>query len=363
MTYNIFETNLQLLQDLIDIFPFYVMILDKKQQIVLINKKGLAIKGIELCKLKGENCYCIYHNLDHPYPGCPLERAIINRTVEEEVFYETILKKWIRAKVYPLPLQFNENNNELYLHFSEDITYMKNLEEEALKSESLDRVRLMSRGLSYDIMNALQVVISHATIAQMNNNPDDIQNHLNQIITTIEHIRQMIAQLSKFSSDIILEKKLCSINEIIRDIIKINHIHKDIIIDLFLDENIPFVNIDHYKITEVLQNLILNAIQSINIAGNIKISTNVQIINQNSDVGLTEGLYILLQIKDSGCGIPKENLSKIFNPMFTTKKTGTGLGLTMSLVIVKAHNGTITVESELDHGSTFSVYLPIRSTI
>jgi signal transduction histidine kinase len=360
MKMSIDEARIQFLQELIDIFPFYVLVLDNQHRIVLMNRYLADLKNVPPEALIGKFCYRVYHNLDHPFPGCPLELVVKKQTIESEDFFETAIQRWIRAKIYPLPPSYRLNGSELYLHFSEDITHLKGLEEESMKAQSLDLVRFMSRGLTHDIGNILQNLLSHATIAQYTEDSLEKQTHLTQIIASVGQIKKMTQDLSQFSADIMLDKTECVINSLILDFLRNNLVPSHINILTHLAENIPTLQLDCFKILEIFQNLIINAQQAIEDAGTIWITTGIRSIDHTSTLGLIEGNYLFVAVKDSGCGIPPEILPKVFFPMFTTKKQGNGLGLTMSQLIIKAHGGLIAVESTIQQGTEFTIYIPLQ---
>jgi two-component system cell cycle sensor histidine kinase/response regulator CckA len=356
------EARIQFLQELIDIFPFYVLVLDNRHRIVLMNRYLVDLKNISPKILIGKYCYRVYHNLDHPFPGCPLELAVQKQTIAAEDFFDSTIQRWIRAKIYPLPPSYSLNGSELYLHFSEDITHLKMLEEESIKAQSVDMVRFMSRGLTHDIMNLLQNLLSHATIAQITADLSEKQIHLTQIVSSIAQIKKMTQDLANFSSDIVLDQSPNDINDIIHTFLQTQIVPPQILIQTDLAKNLPILNLDRFKLLEVLQNLMNNALQAIENTGTIWIRTGLREIDNSSTLGLEKGHYVFVAVKDSGCGIAPENLPRIFFPLFTTKNQGNGLGLAMSQSIIKTHGGLITVDSTPHEGSEFTIYFPIKAS-
>ena len=117
-------------------------------------------------------------------------------------------------------------------------------------------------------------------------------------------------------------------------------------------------HVDGSQISQVLNNLIINADQAMEGGGTITVSAQNYTVKDEKTIPLTAGEYVAVHVKDEGCGIPPEHMAKIFDPYFTTKEYGNGLGLATAYAIVKKHDGYIQVESTVDKGTTFSFYLP-----
>ena len=128
-----------------------------------------------------------------------------------------------------------------------------------------------------------------------------------------------------------------------------------------IDKNLKLCDFDSNQISQVIENIVLNSIQAMPDGGKIKISASNQIISNNSS--LESGEYIRIDFVDDGPGIHEEVLKNIFDPFFTTKKQGNGLGLSVCFSIVEKHNGTITVDSKENKGTTFSIFLPASDEI
>jgi signal transduction histidine kinase len=129
---------------------------------------------------------------------------------------------------------------------------------------------------------------------------------------------------------------------------------KEIIVELDFDEKLPMVPADNKQLQQVFINLITNAADAIKTKGNIKIKTYTEPATKHG-----EGEFAIVAITDNGVGIPPEDLQKIFNPFFTRKADGTGLGLPITQRIMHQHNGIIDVESKIGEGTTFYVKLPV----
>jgi two-component system cell cycle sensor histidine kinase/response regulator CckA len=154
-------------------------------------------------------------------------------------------------------------------------------------------------------------------------------------------------------------KKIVNIEKIIRESANFILRGSNCKPEFLFPNKIPFVEVDIGQINQVFNNLIINAAQSMPNGGIISIKINTMSENDISFLPLVKGTYIQIIISDQGTGIPEEIRPKIFDPYFTTKKGGSGLGLATVYSIIKHHNGHVTFESELGVGTSFFIYLSI----
>ena len=171
-------------------------------------------------------------------------------------------------------------------------------------------------------------------------------------------MKELTQQLLTFSKGGLPIKKVGSIKDIITDSVLFLLRGSNVKANFDIEDELYNVEIDKGQINQVINNLILNAIKSMPEGGYIDISCKNTTISDNEINSLKSGNYIKVEIKDYGVGIPKENLSKIFDPYFTTNEKGSGLGLAITHSIIAKHNGYIVVNSELGKGTTFFIYLP-----
>jgi len=154
-------------------------------------------------------------------------------------------------------------------------------------------------------------------------------------------------------------KETASIIDLIKDSASFSLRGSKVGCEQSITDDLWSVEIDKGQISQVIQNLIINANQAMPDGGIIKIGSENVVIGENNPLPLPEGEYVKISIKDQGNGISEEHLHKIFDPYFTTKEKGSGLGLATCYSIIAKHNGHITVESEPGVGTTFFIYLPV----
>lgn len=176
---------------------------------------------------------------------------------------------------------------------------------------------------------------------------EKVKRHLKLIEREINTSNLIISDLLDFARKKPLTLKQTKLNDVVSDALSHIFIPKNIKVNTKLDETPPML-LDSEKIRRVFQNMILNAVQAMPKGGKL----TVKMVKRDDSVEIA--------IKDTGVGIPEENMSKLFTPLFSTKVTGVGLGLTICKQVVEDHGGEITVKSKIGKGSTFTVKLPIH---
>jgi len=223
------------------------------------------------------------------------------------------------------------------------------------EAERLAMIGQLAAGVAHEINNPLTGILLYCDLVLKNIPEDSLQReNLEKINNEAKRCKTIVKGLLDFSRQTEPEIKPSSINKIVDDVlslVKNQPLFLNITINKKKDPSLPMVNVDAAQIQQVSMNIILNAVEAMNGTGELTITT-----------GLTDDKkYIFSSFTDTGCGIAKENLSKIFEPFFSTKKTGrgTGLGLSISYGIIKKHHGEIEVTSELGKGTTFTIKLPV----
>ena len=225
----------------------------------------------------------------------------------------------------------------------------------------------LAGGIAHDFNNLLAGILGFASLLKNRVEPD---GEAHEFADIIEKAAQRGAQLTNQLLTTIrkapFEMRLMDVNEAMQDVVQLlsRTLPKGINIVSHFQPTLPLIQGDIGQIHQVLMNLCLNGADSMSGKGTLNVSNNAVYLSEEfcrQHLNLNPGQHIQLTVADTGTGISEENKSKIFEPFFTTKEPGkgTGLGLSVAYGIVKTHHGSIDIKSELGHGSTFTVYLPV----
>ncbi len=241
-----------------------------------------------------------------------------------------------------------------------DITEVRMMEEEVIKADKLESLGLLAGGIAHDFNNILSIITGNATLARMNiKDEEKLLLRLDRIEMGIERAKDLTNQISTLSKGGKPIKTMVNIHNLVQECAALSLESKKINYELHLKEGISGVQADEGQISQVINNLCINSSHAIDEKnGKIDILTDEIIFESNNKYSLDAGSYICINIKDNGCGISSDNIKRIFDPYFTTKSSGTGLGLSTSFSILKKHGGCIWVESEINVGTTFSIFIP-----
>jgi len=241
---------------------------------------------------------------------------------------------------------------------SRDISERKKLEEEMARGDKLNSIGILAGGIAHDFNNLLTAIFGNITLAKMYaNRQGEVYKRLEESEKAAERAKDLTHQLLTFSKGGAPVKKTISLQELVKESANFILRGSNVKCEFSLPADLWHVEADEGQISQVLNNLIINATHAMSEGGILQVYCGNVNVDQ-SDLPLAKGDYVLISIMDHGTGISKKHLSKIFDPYFTTKKKGSGLGLSTTYSIVRSHGGHITVESDLGIGTTFTIYLP-----
>ncbi len=235
-----------------------------------------------------------------------------------------------------------------------DVTQKFRLERQVATSQKLVSLGTLAGGIAHDFNNMLTVIMGSISAVRTARLDKDDQDSIEQIEAAIVQARRLTEQLLTFSKGGVPLLKTAYIQDLVRDSISFALRGSDVHCNLEIADDLLPVEIDCSQINQVLNNLLINARQSMPHGGIVHINAR----NIFRDLGARGTRSIEISITDQGCGIPLDQIDRVFEPYFTTKPKGTGIGLATAYSIVHRHQGELTVESKLGHGSTFRIVLP-----
>lgn len=240
-----------------------------------------------------------------------------------------------------------------------DITEHKKMEEEHIRASKLESLSILAGGLAHDFNNLLTGILGNASLALAHCNPGEkIHKRLSELENAAMRAQDLTQQLVTFAKGGAPIKGAVSISELLRDSVEFVLRGSNIRCDFSIADDLSSVEVDEGQIVQVIHNLVINAEQAMPEGGTIAVSAENIAVDSSDKLPIKDGKYVKIAIRDTGGGIPEENISKIFDPYFTTKDRGSGLGLATVYSIVKNHGGYIKVESASGAGTSFYIYLP-----
>jgi len=243
--------------------------------------------------------------------------------------------------------------------FRYDITEKRRIEEELLRTEKLESIGILAGGIAHDFNNVLTAIVGNVGLAKMCITPEDkIYEMLVDAERASLRARELTRQLLTFSRGGAPIKETTSITELIKDSATFVLRGSNVRCRFSLPADLWTVDADPGQMSQVIQNLVINADQAMPEGGTIQVRGENVRVSAEHGLPLEPGKYVKISIADEGTGISEEHLQRIFEPYFTTKQKGSGLGLATTYSIIRRHDGHICVESEPGVGTTFYMYLP-----
>jgi two-component system cell cycle sensor histidine kinase/response regulator CckA len=271
----------------------------------------------------------------------------------------------LRADGAPFDVEISlsrlEVGGKMYLQaIVRDMSERKRLEQEHLKTQKLEAIGTLAGGIAHDFNNLLQGVFGYISLAKLRiNDREKMLAALEEAEKALHLSVKLTNQLLTFSKGGKPVKKTIALLPVIENAAKFALSGSRTDYRVAVDEGLWQVDADEGQISQVIQNIVLNADQAMPEGGRVEITArNVHTPFPDAPQDLEKGRYVEIAFRDTGIGIPEKYLGKIFDPYFTTKEKGSGLGLATSYSIIKNHNGIIDVKSEMGKGTTFRIHLP-----
>ncbi len=350
-----------------------VIVTDTEGRITLINKSAELMTGCFNDEVQGMNTVEVYKVLDEKtkIPQNELFASVTNGGYAAENIKNKILvasdgkERIISESIAPI----KDKNSETigYVLVFRDITDKVIYEKELETAEKLRSIGVLAGGIAHDFNNILTAIVGNLALAENqieHKNMEKILDILKNTEKAAFRAKNLTKQFLTFAKGGEPISKSVNLGEIITDSASFAIRGSNVKLKLELDEDLSPVYVDDGQISQVVQNLVINAVQAMDAGGSIILrAENVSLDGSSmKKIPLNPGDYVMVSVVDFGIGIPQNIISKIFDPYFTTKSDGTGLGLATSFSIISKHNGFLTVDSDVNKGSIFSFYLPVADS-
>jgi len=331
-------------------------ILDRNKVFTYMNEAYVKIFGYESAEeLTGGNWEILYDEEE-------LERfaARIMPVIHESGRWRGEARgKRKDGSVFPQEISLTSIEDGGLICVVRDITDRKKMEEEQLKISKMDSLGILAGGIAHDFNNILTAVLGNISLAKKYAPPDGpVFGQLTKSEKACFRAQDLTRQLLALSKGAAPVKETASIAEIVRESASFSLFGSNVRCEFDITDDLYPVRVDRGQISQVINNLIINADQAMPEGGVVSVRIENIDLRPEDAAENTNEKYVKITVKDEGIGIPKENLPKIFDPYFSTKKEGRGLGLATVYAIVQKHGGSIVVNSEPGGGTEFTILLP-----
>ncbi len=240
-----------------------------------------------------------------------------------------------------------------------DITEKEKMEKDLLRIQKLESIGILASGIAHDFNNLLTAIFGNISLAKMYMEQGDRAfERLTEAERASMQAKGLTEQLLAFARGGAPVLKDVAIQQLLKDSVGFVLRGSNVTHELTVPDDLWPVEIDVGQISQVIGNLVINGAQAMPEGGTVKVNAENLFLDTENGLPMQPGTYVKISIADQGIGISWEHLQKVFDPYFTTKQEGHGLGLAISNFIIKAHGGHISVESQMGVGTTFFIYLP-----
>ncbi len=292
---------------------------------------------------------------------CTIESSLTLQSENQDLVEDLqIVKNQTEALNQQLELRVQERTAELHQSaelLRAEIARREQMEEELLRVRNLESLGVLAGGIAHDFNNFLTVVQTNIELAKMRLNPGaPVQEILEQTASACQRAAWLSSQLLTFAKGGAPMRRVVSVAELLLDAVNLARAGAAISMGVEIAQDLWSAEVDAGQISQVLHNILLNAKQAMPEGGIIEVRAENIVLRGDEKPG--SEAYVRVSIRDYGCGIPADILPRIFDPYFTTKRDGRGLGLATAYAIVSKHSGRISVESKHGEGTVFIIDLP-----
>lgn len=352
---NVQLKNLQFqTQIILNAMERLVMIVDKDNRILMCNKRYEEVIGVSANEIIGMDYFKLFKNIKmHLEREYEKNDSSDNRNKNFELSFTNTYGE-LKRLLYDVSVIYNAHGEMIgKIGVASDITNLREQQEKMIQQEKLALLGQMGAGIVHETRNYLTTIKGSCQLIDILTEDAKIKNYTNKIDKDINEVNRIISEFLSLSKPREVQLEEVSIYDIVQSIkviVETSSLLKGININFYLSKDEQYLLCDESQIKQVVLNICKNAVDAM-------VNTeDAKLVIETGYIEDTDEMFI--KIEDNGEGMSKETLKKIGTPFFTTKKTGTGLGLNVCNTIIKEHKGKIDVDSQLGKGTTFIITLP-----
>ncbi len=351
-------------QALLDGIPDGLTLLSPDLEVLWTNPASARAVALEPADMIGKHCYETRHGSTSPCRDC-----IVQKTFSSGKEMETVVVSKATQRTYELrsvPVRDDEDRIVKVIEIGRDITDQLaaeteriELERKLLHAQKLESLGILAGGIAHDFNNILTGILGNLSLLRtLISGNNQVNDRIVRCEGAVSQARGLASQLLTFAKGGEPVKKTIALRPVIENAVSFALSGSNIAAEFSFADDLWPVAADESQIGQVLHNLLINAHQAMPQGGVIRVEAQNRTLGRDEPLLLTAGSYVGIVIRDQGQGIAPEHLEMIFDPYFTTKPSGSGLGLTSAFSIVKKHDGDIRISSRKGEGTTFEVLLP-----
>ena len=342
-----------------------VVATDSEGQIVLMNRVAESLTGWQQADAVGRSIPEIFEILDEDTRQAkqnPVTRVLQSGSAIDLDLHTVLIARDGSERLISTstaPIRHDEGKTIGVVLVLRDVAAHSKTEEDLLKSEKLESLGALAGGIAHDFNNILTTIVGYLSLAKGQIEPNsDLFEDVLEVEAAADRATDLTHQLLAFAKAGAPVKQAASMVDLLRDSATCTPRGSDVACEFDIDDVLWAAEVDRGQISQVIQNLVINADQAMPDGGRLYLRAHNRDLLESDGLPLPAGRYLHIVVSDNGEGVSDEHLQRIFDPYFTTKSEGRGLGLATAYAIVKNHGGHVTVASQVGEGTTFEIYLP-----